>query len=119
MKPHAVTWAVIAAMLLVVLTSCGGCGVTKLFHFNYKKFTRERYDTIYHGQRRDQVRKKLGKPRETTGNAWIYSDDKPFCTAVVFFDEADKVTGKQWSDMDPIDPHKAKQFRPTHPAGPK
>jgi outer membrane protein assembly factor BamE (lipoprotein component of BamABCDE complex) len=118
-KRTTVTWALIAATSLVLLTSNVGCEVAKLFHFNFKKFTRERYDTIYHGQRRDQVRKKLGKPHQTTGNAWIYSDDKPFCTAAVFF-EADKVTAKQWSDFEPIDPRGAKQFRPSQPTtGPK
>jgi hypothetical protein len=114
-KPSAVAWALIAAMFL---TSCGGCEVAKLFSFNFKKFTRERYDTIYHGQPREQVRKKLGEPHETTGNAWVYSHEEPFYTAVVFF-EAGKVTAKRWSEMDRMDPRKAKEFRETYSGLPK
>lgn len=106
-KPAAVIWVLLAA---TALTACGGCDIVKLFHFDFRKFTRERYDTIYHGQPREQVRKKLGRPHQTTGNAWVYSRDEPFHTAVIFF-EADKVTGKRWSDFEEIDPVRAKEFR--------
>ena len=107
MKPAAAIWVLLAA---TALTVCGGCDVLRLFSFNFRKFTRERYDTIYHGQPSEQVRKRLGRPHETMGNAWVYSREKPFHTAVIFF-EADKVIGKRWSDFDRIDPRTTKEFR--------
>ncbi len=59
-------------------------------------FTRSAFDTIYVGQPRYDVRRKLGEPTHRLDGAWLYVHEAPFRKAIVRFED-DRVVSKEWS----------------------
>ncbi len=72
---------------LLAVGFCAGC---------QKKFTRQRYETIYIGMPDRQVRKILGEPHLARGESWRYLHEKPFYKAIIEFENG-RVKSKSWS----------------------
>jgi hypothetical protein len=66
----------------------------------FRKFDRQRYETLYHGQADFEVEKTMGKPHRVEGNQWTYIHDNPDYHAVITFDENDELINKTWA-LDP------------------
>ncbi len=73
--------------LLLVSACCVGC---------QDSFTRQRYETIYHGMPDWQVRNILGEPTISNHQTWQYVNDHPYYKAILRFEEG-KVAEKTWS----------------------
>jgi len=93
-------WALSALTGMMVAGLLSGCG----------RFSREMYDTIFHGQLQSEVRSKLGRPDRTVDNAWIYVRRRPFGSAAILFENGE-VCGKIWSDTKPIDLEAIERYR--------
>lgn len=80
--------SVIAAVLILsVLTGC------------QRKFTRDRYEMLQIGvDTREDVRHVLGKPASDLDDQWFYDDVDRHYSAVVYFDQSGRLTGKEWID---------------------
>jgi hypothetical protein len=78
--------------LIAVVLSAAGCTLAP-----YKKFDRQRYETLYHGQPDFEVQKTMGKPARIEGNQWTYIHETPYYQAVITFDENDELINKEWS----------------------
>jgi hypothetical protein len=76
-----------AATIVLALLSAGCDGGA---------FTRSAFDTIYVGQPRYDVRRKLGEPTHRLDDAWLYVHEAPFRKAIVRFED-DRVVSKEWS----------------------
>ena len=78
---------------------CTGCA---------KKFTRQRYETIYTGQSAFDVEKTLGDPADGGGHkfsdTWTYINHRPFYKAVIEF-KSGRVSKKVWYDEHEMGDH--------------
>jgi len=79
------------------------------------KFIRPRYDTIYVGQPKAEVRNMLGRPDKAVGNAWGYVHDEPFYNAVIVFEKG-HVARKLWSNSRKFSVPPAPPKPPSRPA---
>ncbi|HAU36909.1 MAG TPA: hypothetical protein DCX07_04245 [Phycisphaerales bacterium] len=91
MKRAIVLLLVVGALALV----CTGCE---------KKFTRQRFDTIYVGQPEMEVELTLGEPTAKFSDSWSYINDEPFYKAVISFEKG-RVTDKAWYDEHEMGDH--------------
>ena len=62
----------------------------------FRKFDRQRYETLYHGQPYYAVEDTLGKPTEIDERQWIYTHESPFYRAVITYDADGKLVNKEW-----------------------
>ncbi len=63
------------------------------------KFTRERFELIQVGvDDREDVRQMIGKPTADLTDQWFYDDLDRHYSAVIYFDDAGRVRGKEWMD---------------------
>jgi len=75
---------------LVALACLFGC---------QRQFCRERFEQITVGvDDCEDVRQLLGKPSCELADQWLYDDLDHHLSAVIYFDEHGRVTGKQWID---------------------
>ncbi len=81
--------------IILLLVACALLSVSAGCAHRYR-FTRQRYETIYDGQKAPQVEKTLGRPLRRTDREWTYVHEKPFYQAVIYFDPDARVTGTVW-----------------------
>lgn len=88
MRMRVKSWLVCVAVL-VVMTGC------------QRKFTRDRFEMIRVGaDGREDVRCLIGEPEADLGDQWFYETSNHYRSAMVFFDEAGRVSGKEWMDAE-------------------
>ncbi len=80
-----------ACLLIGSLAGCGG-----------RKFTPQRYDTVYIGQPAWAVERTLGAAAEKSPDRWIYLHTKPYYRATITFQDGE-VTAKHWTYLRPGD----------------
>ncbi|MCG3128466.1 MAG: hypothetical protein CHACPFDD_03355 [Phycisphaerae bacterium] len=62
-----------------------------------QKFTQERFGWIRAGvDDREDVRRVLGDPHYRSSEHWYYEDPEDHTSAMIYFDEQGRVSGKQW-----------------------
>jgi hypothetical protein len=74
-----------------------------------REFTRERFETVRVGDSTHAVRVTLGEPAGRLDQQWFYDDVDDHYSAVIHFDAAGRVNGKEWVDArrgvwDGVDP---------------
>jgi len=81
----------VACLLIGSLAGCGG-----------RKFTPQRYDTVYIGQPAWAVERALGAADERSPERWIYLHSKPYYRATITFQNG-QVSEKHWTYLRPDD----------------
>ena len=82
------------ALLLLV-----GGGLLAVLAGCHHHFTHGDFELVQVGVNdRADVRAMLGKPTSDLSDQWFYDDLKRHRTAVIFFDDEGRVSGKEWMD---------------------
>lgn len=80
-------WALVGLCALACLTGCS------------RKFTRERFDMVTVGaDEREDVEQILGEPTQDLRDQWFYDDLDRHQSAIIYYNESGKVSGKEWMD---------------------
>lgn len=63
------------------------------------KLTRDRFEMIQVDvDQREDVRHILGEPTRDFGDQWLYDDLDRHVSAIIYFNDAGRVAGKEWTD---------------------